>query len=130
MTPINSGLASSAATNPKMGFRSLCGRLHCWFVGRLLGHAEVMSGVDQCDMRQRLREIAGLTRHTGIELLRQQAEIVRDRDHALEQRLRLGGLTGQYVGVGKPKAAGEKRAFDRPTLLRNLAWVGPQYKPA
>ena len=38
--------------------------------------------------RQRLREIAGLAAFAGIEFLRQQAEIVGDRDHAAEQRLR------------------------------------------
>ena len=47
--------------------------------------AEIMRGVDQRDMRQRLREIAGLAPRLGIVFFRKQAEIVGDADHALEQ---------------------------------------------
>ena len=78
-----------------------------------LACAEIMRGVDQRDMRQRLREIAGLAAGTGIVLFGQQAEIVGDRDHAVEQRLRLVDLARQHIGVRQPKRAGEERAFDR-----------------
>jgi hypothetical protein len=43
-----------------------------------------MRGIDQRDVGQRLRKIAGLTAGAGIELLRQQTQIVRDRDHTVE----------------------------------------------
>ena len=61
-----------------------------------------MRGIDQRDMRQRLREITGLAADAGIVLLGQQAYIVRDPDHAIEQYLRLTDLAGQYIGVGEP----------------------------
>ena len=54
-------------------------------------------------MGQRLREIAGLAAGTEIELFGQQSEIVGDRDHAIEQRLRLCDLARQHIGVGEPQ---------------------------
>src|SRR3954453_15567233 len=38
--------------------------------------ADVMRGIDQRDMRQRLREISGLASRGGVEFFRQQAQIV------------------------------------------------------
>src|SRR6266478_1555420 len=128
MTTINFGLASSAAGSARRVFQSLRRPLHRRLLDRFLGVAEVLGGIDQCDMRQRLRKIPGLTCHTGIELLRQQAQIVRDRDHAFEQRLRLGDIAGQHMGVGEPEGAGKKRAFDRLRFMRDLAGIVPQHK--
>src|SRR5882672_5152300 len=68
--------------------------LHRRLLHRLFGIAEVMRGIDQRDVGERLREIAGLAALAGIVFLRQQAEIVRDRDHTVEQRLRLGSFAG------------------------------------
>ena len=65
-------------------FRSLHRRL----LGRLLRRAEIMRGVDQRDVRQRLREIAGLAAGSRIVLLGQQAEIVGQTEEPLEQRTR------------------------------------------
>ena len=79
-------------------------------------------------MRQRLREIAGLASRAGIEFLRQQSEIVGHRDDAIEQHLGLGDLACEHIGVGKPQAAGKKRAFDRLLLGRGFARVVPQHK--
>src|SRR6266436_2640251 len=64
--------------------------LHRRLFDRLFGIAEVMSCIDQRDVGQRLREIAGLAPLAGIELLRQQAEIVGNPHYPVEQRLRLG----------------------------------------
>src|SRR5258708_30818777 len=90
--------------------------LRCALYHRLLRRpprgAEVMRGIDQRDMGQRLREIAGLTSDAGIEFLRQKSEIVGDRDHAVKQRLRLGDIAGQHMGVGEPQATGDEGAFD------------------
>ena len=76
-----------------------------------------MRGVDQRDMGQRLREVTGLASGAGVEFLGQQAQIVGDRDHTVEQCLGLRGLACQHIGVGKPEAASQKRAFDRLRLV-------------
>src|SRR6266702_5994190 len=67
--------------------------LHRRLFERLFGIAEIMSCIDQRDVGQRLREIAGLAPLAGIELLRQQAEIVGNPHYPVEQRLRLGDFT-------------------------------------
>ena len=51
---------------------------------------QVQRGVDQRQMRERLREIAQLTLRARVVFLRQQAEIIRNPDDPIEQRLRLG----------------------------------------
>ena len=80
-------------------------------------------------MGQRLREIAGLAPFPGIVLLRQQAEIVGHRDHAVEHRLCLGDFAGQHIGVGEPEAAGEKRALDRLLFIGLLSrGIVPQHE--
>ena len=110
------------------GRRRLLRPLHRRLLARLLGFAEVMRGVDQRDVGQRLREIAGLAPAPESIFLRQQAEIVGDRDHAVEQRLRLVEFARQHMGVGEPQAAGEERALDRLLLLRDLAGIVPQHE--
>ncbi len=61
--------------------------LHRRLLGRPLRGAEVMRGVDQRDMGQGLREVAGLAAGAGIEFLGQEAEIIGERGHTAEQRL-------------------------------------------
>src|ERR1700733_16202794 len=63
--------------------------LHRRLVVGVPGFTQVMRGIDQRDVGQGLREIAGLASRAGIELFRQQPEIVGDADDAIEQRLRL-----------------------------------------
>ena len=76
-----------------------------------------MRGVDQRDVGQRLREVAGLAAGAGIEFLGQQTEIVGNRGHTVEQRLGSRKLARQHIGVGEPQAAREKCALDRLFLL-------------
>ena len=71
------------------------------------GFAEIMRGIDQRDVGQGLREISGLAPRAGIELFRQQPEIVGDADHTIEQRLRL-------VEIAKAQAL-----FDRVVGIAN-----------
>ena len=61
-----------------------------------------MRGVDQRDMRQRLREISGLAAGAAVVLLGEQAEIVGNRDHVVKQFLRAGEFARQHIGVGEP----------------------------
>src|SRR6202048_962139 len=77
--------------------------LHHRLFDRLFGIAEIMRGIDQCDVGQRLREIPGLTSRAGIELLRQEAEIVRHRDHPVEQHLRLANLACQHISMASQR---------------------------
>ena len=84
-----------------------------------------MSGVDQRDVRQRLRKITGLAAGHRVEFFGEQAEIIGDGDDAVEQGLRLFELTRQHIGIGKPEAAGEKRAFDRLFLIGDFAGIVP-----
>src|SRR6266704_6335476 len=87
-TPYRSEGRPSPAASPL-----LLRPLHRRLFERLFGIAEIMSCIDQRDVGQRLREIAGLAPLAGIELLRQQAEIVGNPHYPVEQRLRLGDFT-------------------------------------
>ena len=87
-----------------------------------------MRGIDQRDVRQRLREIAGLATGGRIVLLGQEAKIVGDRDHAVKQLLRASEVARQHIGIRQPQRAGEKRAFCR--LLLHFAGIVPQHKTA
>src|SRR3954447_23522093 len=74
--------------------------LHRGLFGRPLRIAEIVRRVDQRDVSQRLREIAGLAARAGIIFLRQQPDIVCDSDDAIKQRLRLVEFPGQRISVG------------------------------
>src|SRR5690348_10643126 len=50
--------------------------LHGRLLRRMFGAAEILRGVDQRDMRQGLREIAGLAFRLRVVLLREQAEVI------------------------------------------------------
>src|SRR5947208_5301160 len=82
-------------------------------LGRLLRYTQIMRGIDQRDVRQRLPEIAGLATGGRIVLLGQEARIVGDRDHAVKQLLRASEVARQHIGIRQPQRAGEKRAFCR-----------------
>jgi hypothetical protein len=111
------------------GSDHLCRPLHRGLLGFGPRRTEIMRGVDQRDVRQRLREIAGLPAGAGVEFLRQQAEIVGDRHDTVEHDLRLVDITGQHISVGEPQAAGQERALDRLGLVRHLARVVAQHEP-
>ena len=64
-------------------------------------------------MRERLREIPDLPPHMEVVFLREQADVVAEREQALEQGGCFGVAVLQRVIVGKPEAAGKKYAFSR-----------------
>src|SRR5437868_6445198 len=59
--------------------------------------AYVVSRVDQRDVGQGLGEVAGQPTRPGVIFFRQQAEIIGDRDNAVEQRL--GAIEVAYEHV-------------------------------
>jgi hypothetical protein len=78
---------------------------------RLLGAREVISAVDQRQMRKRLRKIADQALGALIVFFTQQTDVVPQGNEIAEKPLRVGNAALQNVGINEPKAAGEKRAF-------------------
>src|SRR5687768_11341858 len=78
-------------------------------------------GVDEPDVRERLREVAQHATGDGIVLLRQQPNIVAEREQPLEQLARLGFSPHERVVVGQPEAAGQKRPFTRRQAIVGFA---------
>ena len=70
-----------------------------------------MCGVDQADVRKRLREIAQLAPRSRIVLLRQQTHVVTDREQTLEDGARLVIAPRHRQVIGKPKGTGQKGAL-------------------
>ena len=57
---------------------------------RIFGKHQIVGGIDQGNMRERLRKVADETLGARIVLLRQQPDVVARPAQALEQLLRLG----------------------------------------
>src|SRR3546814_15407414 len=70
-------------------------------LGRTAAAAQVVAGVDQADMRERLREVAELAAEPRVVLLGEQAEVVAQCEQALEQRLGVAPAADHGVGVGR-----------------------------
>jgi len=83
------------------------------------GMMDIARGVDKRDMCQRLREVSGLTAHGRIVLLSEQADIVGNIGHALEELARPVDVAQHDMSIGEPKRASKKRAFDRLQLARS-----------
>ena len=77
---------------------------------------ETEDAIDQRQMAQRLREITGKVTTGYVVLLREETEIVGERQHALEQGPGFVMAALHASAVNKPKAAGEKCAFRRRRL--------------
>src|SRR5579864_7098276 len=75
------------------------------------GAAQIEGGVDQGHMRESLREIAQLSPGCRIVLFGQEADIIAQREQALEDLTRLGLAPLHRHIVSEPKAASEKRAL-------------------
>ena len=73
--------------------------------------AEVVSTVDECEMRERLRKVSQLALFSGIVFFRQKADIVAQRKQVLEKRTRFVDPALQDVVVNHPKTTGEKGSF-------------------
>src|SRR6516162_1215766 len=91
--------------------------------GGSLAAGQIEGGVDQGDVRERLRKVPELAPEAGIIFLRQEADIVLKGQEALEQITRLAGTPLQNEVVGEPKAAGQKRSFARRQAIGHLSSV-------
>jgi hypothetical protein len=70
--------------------------------------AEVVSAVNKCEVRERLRKISELTVFFGIVLFGQEADIIAQRQQVLEEGARFVHAALQGVVVNHPKTTGEK----------------------
>lgn len=68
---------------------SLLRPLHRRLLAALPGGREIVRGVDQGNVGQRLREVSGLAPRHGIVFLREQPDVVGNAHDAIEQALRL-----------------------------------------
>src|SRR5580704_10716750 len=78
-----------------------------WTVIRRAGVArgQIERGADQREMAERLREVAEEALLLGVVLLREQADVVAQREQPLEERLRVALATHEGEAVGEPEAA-------------------------
>ena len=102
--------------------------LHCRFLRRLLGIAEVLGGIDQCDMGQRLGEISGFAPPGNRILPPANPDRSRPRPRARTAPAPLRPRRPAH-GVGKPKGAGENAPSIGLRFIRDLAGIVPQHKP-
>src|SRR5919106_3739771 len=91
-------------------------------LGRAPGPGQVARGVDETDVRERLREIAEQPARARVVLLGQPADVVADSQDALENLARLGQSALQGEVVGQPQGAGKERPFPR----RQAIHLGPR----
>src|SRR5690348_13455070 len=70
-------------------------------------------GVDQGDVRERLREVADQPAAADVVLLGEEADVVAQREQSLEELPRLVAAAGQREIVGEPERAGQKRPLAR-----------------
>lgn len=75
------------------------------------GARQIEGRVDQRDVGEGLREVADLPAISRIVFLREQPEIVAQRQQAVEQTLGLLAASDGDVGVREPEAAGQEDAF-------------------
>src|SRR5205807_6707183 len=92
-------------------------------LGRSLSPGQVVSGVDQGDVRKGLRKISDLAREARVEFLSEQSDIVAQRQQTLEELARLVDAPQQDVVVGQPKAAGQKGPFAGRHAVLDLSGV-------
>jgi len=81
--------------------------------GRAAAPRKIAGGVDDGNVRQRLRKIADKMSSTAIVFFRQQSDVVAQREQSLEQRDGVRPSAGKRKRIGEPKRAGQKG-----TLLR------------
>ena len=80
-------------------------------VGRLGIRREIVRGVHEADVRERLRKVADEPLSFDVVLFREQAHVVGGADEPLEQRARVFAPFLQHVVVREPEAARVERAF-------------------
>ena len=72
---------------------------------------QAVGGVDERDVREGLREVADEAPRHRVVLLGEEAEVVAQREQALEERPRVVDAADQVQAVGEPERAGEERAL-------------------
>ena len=72
---------------------------------------EVVSGVNEPNVRKGLWEVAKLTLLPGIIFFGKKPEVVSNGQQALEQTLGFGLAARENQVVGEPKRAGDERSF-------------------
>jgi len=82
-------------------------------LGRPAAPRKIAGGVDHCNVRQRLREIADKMLSTAIVFFRQQSDVVPEREQSLEQCNGVSLSAGKRKRIGEPKRARQKRTFLR-----------------
>src|SRR5262252_2584634 len=90
---------------------------------------QIQGRSDESKVRKRLRKIADLPLRLRIVFFRQQADIVANRQQALEQGGRFGVAVLQRVIVGKPKAARKKYPFSRSQTINAGLGSITKYEP-
>jgi hypothetical protein len=80
-------------------------------LGRSVCPRQIVRGIDQSDVRERLRKVSDLASGSGIIFFCQQSNIVAQAQQPLKHRPSVFIATLQDVIVGKPKAASKKGAF-------------------
>src|SRR5580698_9425302 len=78
------------------------------FFGGPLGPREVVNGVDQKDMREGLREISQLALAARIVFLREQTNVVAQRQQPIEDLVRLIVAAQHREVIDQPKGARQK----------------------
>src|SRR5437763_1933285 len=84
---------------------------------------QVVGGVDQCDVREGLREISDLPTEARVVLLCEKSDIVAQGQQALEQLAGLIDAPLQDVIIGQPKAAGQKGSLSGREAVKDLSGV-------
>src|SRR3954447_20054728 len=74
---------------------------------------QVVRGVHECQMRERLREVPEQPLLGRVVLLREQADVVREADETIEERTRVVVAAQQLVAVDEPERTGQKDSFTR-----------------
>ena len=72
---------------------------------------EVMGGVDECHVRERLWEVADETTCVGVVLLGQKADVVPQVEQSLEEPSCVIDASHQDIGVRQPEAARQKSSL-------------------
>ena len=80
---------------------------------RLTGKNEIVSRIDKRDVRESLRKIAGEAFRSRVVFLGQKPDIVAQAGKSFEKPARIGDAAEHQKAIGKPEAAGQKRAFAR-----------------
>src|SRR5690606_4244589 len=80
---------------------------------RSMSTRQIERRVDEADVRERLRKVAGKPLLRGIVPLRQQAHIVANRQQSLEHARRVVMAAEQLETVHEPEAAQQERRLTR-----------------